>query len=53
MNAIAARVEEARRNWNVGDLDGYLTLYDKAIKLHGYAPAPMNKAEVSGSYRQI
>lgn len=31
--------------WNAGDLDGYLALYDESIRLHGYSPEPMSKAE--------
>lgn len=31
-------------SWNAGDLDGYLSLYDEGIALHGYSPEPMNKA---------
>jgi predicted ester cyclase len=53
MNAITSRVEEARVRWNAGDLPGYLTLYDESIKLHGYAPEPMNKSVVNGFYQQI
>jgi predicted ester cyclase len=53
MNAIARRVEEARGKWNAGDLTGYLTLYDESIKLHGYAPEPMDKITVNGFYQQI
>jgi predicted ester cyclase len=53
MNAMAARVEAARQSWNSGDLESYLTLYDDAIKLHGYAPEPMGKVQVNGFYRQI
>ena len=32
-----------------GDLDGYLEL-DDAIRLHGYTPEHMSKAEVRGFY---
>jgi hypothetical protein len=53
MNAIASRVEEARQRWNEGDLPGYLRLYDETIKLHGFAPEPMSKTDVSGFYQQI
>jgi hypothetical protein len=42
--ALAAALD----NWNAGDLDGYLRLYDEAIRLHGYSPEPMGKAEVRG-----
>jgi hypothetical protein len=53
MNANAARVEQARQRWNAGDLPGYLSLYDESIKLHGYTPEPMSKAEVTGFYQTI
>lgn len=43
----------ARASWNAGDLDGYLTLYDERIRLHGYAPEPMGKDEVRGFYEAI
>jgi predicted ester cyclase len=36
--------------WNAGDLDGYLELYRDDIRLHGYAPEPMGKAEARGFY---
>jgi predicted ester cyclase len=49
----AARVEQARQRWNAGDLPGYLTLYDDAIKLHGYTPEPMGKAAVTAFYEMI
>jgi predicted ester cyclase len=39
--------------WNAGDLDGYLTLYDESIRLHGYAPAPLDKAGVRAYYQMI
>jgi hypothetical protein len=39
--------------WNGGDLAGYLALYDESIRLHGYSPEPMSKAEVAGFYQQI
>ena len=48
-DALAA----AHRSWNAGDLDGYLALYDDAIRLHGYAPEPMGKEEVRGFYGAI
>ena len=53
MSEIAARVEAARHRWNAGDLDGYLTLYDPGIRLHGYAPEPIGKAAVTAFYRDI
>jgi predicted ester cyclase len=39
--------------WNAGDLDGYLSLYDDVIRLHGYAPEPMDKTAVTGFYRSV
>jgi hypothetical protein len=53
MTDLAARVDEARQRWNAGDLPGYLSLYDDAIKLHGYTPEPMSKAAVKGFYEAI
>jgi predicted ester cyclase len=50
---LAARVEDARRAWNDGDLDRYLDLYDDAIRLHGYTPEPMDKPSVVEFYREI
>jgi predicted ester cyclase len=47
------RLAAAHASWNAGDLDGYLELYDEAIRLHGYAPEPMGKAEVRGFYAAI
>ena len=40
-------------SWNAGDLDGYLHLYDEGIRLHGYSPEPMGKAQVRGFYEEI
>jgi len=53
MTDIAARVDEARQRWNAGDLDGYLSLYDEGIRLHGYAPEPFDKAAARGFYEMI
>jgi hypothetical protein len=39
--------------WNAGDLDGYLSLYDEGIRLHGYSPEPMDKVQVRGFYETI
>jgi len=50
---LAARVEAARQRWNAGDLPGYLSLYDAAIKLHGYTPEPMGKQAVAGFYQMV
>ena len=40
-------------SWNAGDLDGYLRLYDEGIRLHGYSPEPMGKAQVRDFYEGI
>lgn len=47
--ALSAALE----SWNAGDLDRYLRLYDEGIRLHGYSPAPMDKAQVRGFYEGI
>ena len=43
----------AIQRWNDGDLDGYLSLYDGSVRLHGYSPQPMGKAEVRQFYQGI
>ena len=43
----------AYEGWNAGDLDGYLSLYDEGIRLHGYSPEPMGKEQVRGFYEGI
>jgi predicted ester cyclase len=48
-DALAA----AQASWNAGDLSGYLELYDESIRLHGYAPEPLGKAEVREFYAAI
>lgn len=53
MRDLAERVEAARTCWNHGDLDGYLDLYNGAIRLHGYSPEPMGKSEAVAFYRMI
>ena len=40
-------------SWNAGDLEGYLRLYDERIRLHGYSPEPMGKAQVRGFHEGI
>lgn len=37
--------------WNAGDLDGYPELDDSAVRLHGYAPEPMDRRRWPGSTR--
>ena len=53
MQTLTHRVEEARRSWNAGDLAGYLSLYDRAIRIHGFAPDPFDKAAVTSFYETI
>jgi steroid delta-isomerase-like uncharacterized protein len=48
-----AAVRRAADAWNAGNLDGYLELYDENIKLHGYTPEPMGKADVREFYKGI
>jgi predicted ester cyclase len=45
-----ANLQRAFESWNSGSLDGYLELYDDAIKLHGYTPEPMDKTAVRALY---
>jgi len=42
----------ALERWNAGDLEGYLSLYDEGIRLHGYSPEPMDKAQARASTRE-
>jgi len=53
MTAPKDTLAAAHASWNAGDLDGYLELYDERIRLHGYSPEPMGKAEVRGFYAAI
>ncbi len=43
----------AHESWNAGALDGYLSLYDENIRLHGYSPEPMSKDDVREFYAGI
>jgi predicted ester cyclase len=53
MNDLVARVEQARQSWNAGDLPGYLSLYDGAVKVHGSAPQPFDKTAATAFYNMI
>jgi hypothetical protein len=53
MTTLAQIVDAAIRSWNSGDLEGYLSLYDPAIRLHGYSPEPMDKATVREFYKTV
>ena len=50
MTAAQDTLAAAHASWNAGDLDGYLELYDDRIRLRGYSPDSMGKAEVRGFY---
>ncbi|MFO1126735.1 MAG: ester cyclase [Methylocystis sp.] len=53
MPQMKAHLDRAVACWNGGDLDGYLTLYDDSIRLHGYTPEPMDKPAVREFYRMV
>ncbi len=53
MSAVRNAFDAAIEAWNRGDLDGYLTLYDERIQLHGYSEAPMDKMAVREFYSAI
>ena len=46
-----ATVSRARDRWNAGDLEGYLTLYDEAVVIHGYAGLAPGLANVRAFYQ--
>jgi predicted ester cyclase len=46
-------LDAAYQSWNAGELDRHLALYDDGIRLHGYSPEPMSKAEVRQFYEGI
>ena len=43
----------AIERWNAGDLDGYLSLYDPSVRLHGYTPNALDRTEVAHFYAAI
>ena len=53
MSAAQEALAAAYESWNAGDLNGYLSLYDEGIALHGYSPEPMGKTQVRGFYEAI
>jgi predicted ester cyclase len=53
VDEMIERLDEAIGDWNRGDLDAYLTLYDDGVQLHGYSPTPLDKASVRGFYEGI
>lgn len=44
---------QAIDRWNAGDLDGYLRIYDDEVRIHGFAPQPLDKLAVRGFYEAI
>jgi steroid delta-isomerase-like uncharacterized protein len=48
-----ANLQRAFEAWNAGNLEGYLELYDESVRLHGYAPEPMDKTAVRAFYEGI
>lgn len=50
MDPMKEALLRAQQAWNRGDLDSYLELYHPEIRLHGYGPTPMGKAEVRSFY---
>jgi predicted ester cyclase len=53
MSTPREALSAALESWNAGDLNGYLALYADDIKLHGYSPEPMDKAQVRGFYEGV
>ena len=53
MSTAQEALAAAYESWNAGDLNGYLSLYDEGIALHGYSPEPMDKTQVRGFYEAI
>ena len=53
MSTAQEALAAASESWNAGDLNGYLSLYDEGIALHGYSPEPMGKEQVRGFYEAI
>jgi hypothetical protein len=42
----------ASESWNAGYFDGYLSMYDESVALHGYSE-PLDKAGVVARYKNI
>jgi predicted ester cyclase len=53
MSDLIAPLQQAVDAWNQGNLPGYLRLYDDRVRLHGYAPEPMDKAALTGFYQSV
>jgi predicted ester cyclase len=53
MSSPQDALSAAREDFNAGNLEHYLRLYDDGIRLHGLAPEPLGKAEVRGFYEQF
>jgi steroid delta-isomerase-like uncharacterized protein len=46
-----AALQRAIDQWNAGDLDGYLQLYDPSVTLHGYPGVTPGLESVRGFYQ--
>ena len=47
------RIHAALAEFNRGNLEGYLALYAPEIKLHGYAPVPLDRNGVRAFYQGV
>lgn len=45
-----AALTRAVERWNAGDLAGYLKVYADDVRLHGFAPEPMDKRAARAFY---
>jgi hypothetical protein len=50
MPAPQQALSAALDRWNADDLDGYLSLYNESIRLHGYSPEPIDKIQARDFY---
>ncbi|MFC5139263.1 ester cyclase [Actinomycetospora rhizophila] len=48
-NALMSAIER----WNANDLDGYLDLYTDDVRLHGFAPEPLDKNATRAFYEGL
>jgi predicted ester cyclase len=51
--SLIVHLKSAISAWNDGNLERYLDLYHPSIRLHGYTPEPMDKAQATAFYRSI
>ena len=53
MSTNADALNHALAAFNEGDIDRYLDLYDDHVQVHGYTPAPLDKAGARAFYQGI